>query len=57
MFQGWVQERPSQHTVQISFMAASKTAGLPPEFTPYDLRHCFASVALSRGVPITDVSR
>jgi integrase len=57
LFQGRVQELPSQHTVRISFMKAAEIAGLPPEFTPHDLRHCFASVALSRGVPITDVSR
>ena len=57
LFQGRVQELPSQHTVRTSFMAATREAGLPLEFTPHSLRHCFASVALSRGVPITDVSR
>jgi len=32
-------------------------AGLPPEFTPHSLRHCYASIALAKGIPITEVSR
>lgn len=32
-------------------------AGLPPQFVPHSLRHHFASAALARGIPITEVSR
>ena len=39
-----------------AFQEAAKSAGLPG-FRPHDLRHTFASVALSAGVPITDVAR
>jgi len=38
-------------------MNSAGKADLPPEFSPHDLRHVFASVALARGIPITDVSR
>jgi integrase len=57
LFRGRKQEIASQNTIREYFMRAAKSAGLPPEFTPHDLRHVFASVALSRSVPITDVSR
>ena len=57
LFRGRVQALPSQHTARESFTRSARKAGLPPEFTPHDLRHVFASVALSRDVPITDVSR
>jgi integrase len=40
-----------------SFVNSRDKAGLPSAFTPHDLRHVFASVALSNNVPITDVSR
>jgi integrase len=39
------------------FNRARDAAGLPGSFTPHVLRHIFASVALSGGVPITDVSK
>lgn len=35
----------------------AQLAGLPDTFTPHDLRHTYASIALANGVPITDVSR
>ena len=38
------------------FAAAAKAAGLEG-FRPHGLRHTFASVALSAGVPVTDVAR
>lgn len=38
------------------FTAARAAAGIPATFTSHSLRHVFASVALSQGVPITDVS-
>lgn len=38
------------------FRIAADNAGLK-SFRAHDLRHVFASVALSRGVPVTDVSR
>ncbi len=39
------------------FERASGKAGLPPEFIPHSLRHCFASISLAHGIPITEVSR
>jgi integrase len=57
LFRGRNQTLPSQNSIRGQFMSAAKDAGLPPEFRPHDLRHVFASVALSRGVPIIDVSR
>jgi integrase len=39
------------------FTAGREAAGIPDGFSPHSLRHVFASVALSSGVPITDVSR
>lgn len=39
-----------------AFRKLSTEAGLPAEFTAHTLRHIFASVSLSNGVPITDVS-
>jgi integrase len=39
-----------------AFERAAKAAGLEG-FNPHQLRHCFASVALASGIPITDVSR
>ena len=39
-----------------AFRRLSTETGLPSEFTPHMLRHIFASVSLSNGVPITDVS-
>jgi integrase len=40
-----------------SFTRARDAAGLPQTFTIHDLRHVFASIALSHGIPITDVSK
>jgi integrase len=40
-----------------SWHAGASAAGLPPTFTPHDLRHTWASIALASGIPITDVSR
>jgi integrase len=39
-----------------AFRKACEVAGIPDDFTPHDLRHVFASVSLSHGVPITDVA-
>ncbi|HWG64235.1 MAG TPA: tyrosine-type recombinase/integrase [Streptosporangiaceae bacterium] len=41
---------------RLAFTKARQAAGLPIDFTPHTLRHVFASVALSQGVPITDVA-
>jgi integrase len=38
------------------FMNAAEKAGIPKGFVPHSLRHAFASVMLSKGVPITDVA-
>ena len=40
-----------------TFCRQAVKAGLPASFTPHDLRHVFASVALANGIPVTDVSR
>jgi integrase len=42
---------------QEDFDRAAERAGLPPEFTPHSLRHCYASTSLAQGIPITEVSR
>jgi integrase len=39
------------------FDRSAARAGLPPEFTPPSLRHCYASIVLAKGIPITEVSR
>jgi integrase len=54
---GYLFEPCSRRTYRRRFALARNAAGLPPAFTPHDLRHIFASVALSNGVPITDVSK
>jgi integrase len=47
----------NRRTYQNHFDRAVEKAGLPPEFTPHSLRHCYASIALANGIPITEVSR
>jgi len=49
----------SYNAYQPVFQRAAKAAGLPPGFTPHQLRHHFASVLLAYPdpVPITDVSK
>jgi integrase len=48
---------PTQLAVYESrFRKARQAAGIEDGFTPHSLRHVFASVALSNGIPITDVS-
>lgn len=37
--------------------ATAKKAGLPADFTMHGLRHAYASMQLSQGIPITDLSR
>lgn len=44
-------------TVKVWFAAALAAAELSPDLTPHALRHTFASVALARGVPVTDVAQ
>jgi integrase len=39
------------------FTRAARKAGLPPGFTPHQLRHGFASTLLAGGITITDVAR
>jgi integrase len=46
-----------RRSYQDDFGRAALKAGLPPEFIPHSLRHCFASTALARGIPVTEVSR
>jgi integrase len=52
---GYLFDMPTR-TFSTHFRQAADQAGLPG-FRMHDLRHCFASVALSRGVPVTDVAR
>jgi site-specific recombinase XerD len=47
----------TRRTYQEDFERAAARAGLPPEFIPHSLRHCYASTALACGIPITEVSR
>jgi integrase len=46
-----------RRTYQDDFTRAARKAGLPKQFIPHSLRHYFASTALARGIPITDVSQ
>jgi integrase len=46
-----------RRTYQDDFARAARNAGLHPQFIPHSLRHYFASTALARGIPITDVSQ
>jgi integrase len=57
LFRGRKHEFVKYTTYYESFIKQRDKAELPPEFTPHDLRHVFASVALSNNIPITDVSR
>ena len=57
LFQGRRHKHVTRRTYQEDFERAAAKAGLPPEFIPHTLRHCYASTALARGIPITEVSR
>ena len=57
LFQGRRHKHVTRRTYQEDFGRAAAKAGLPPEFIPHTLRHCYASTALARGLPITEVSR
>jgi site-specific recombinase XerC len=57
LFQGRRHKYVTRRTYQEDFARAAAKAGLPPEFIPHSLRHCYASIALARGIPITEVSR
>jgi site-specific recombinase XerD len=57
LFQGRRHKHVTRRTYNEDFERAAEKAGLPPEFIPHALRHCFASTALAHGIPITEVSR
>lgn len=57
LFAGRRHRLVTRRTYQEDFDRAATRAGLPPSFTPHSLRHCFASMALAGGIPITDLSR
>ena len=57
LFQGRRHKHVTRRTYQEDFARAAAEAGLPQEFIPHALRHCYASVALAHGIPITEVSR
>ena len=57
LLQGRMHKLVIRRTYQEDFDRSAARAGLPPEFTPHSLRHCYASIALAKGIPITEVSR
>lgn len=57
LFQGRRHKHVTRRTYQEDFARAAGKAGLPPEFIPHSLRHCYASTTLAQGIPITEVSR
>lgn len=57
LFQGRKRKFVTRNTYREHFVDAIAAAGLPEEFVPHSLRHYFASIALAKGIPITDVSR
>jgi integrase len=57
LFAGRRQKLVVRRTYQDDFARAARKAALPPQFIPHSLRHHFASTALARGIPITDVSQ
>jgi integrase len=57
LFQGRKYKLVIRRSYQEDFRRAAERAGLPPEFIPHSLRHYFASAALAKGIPITEVSR
>jgi integrase len=57
LFRGRRHKHVTRRTYQEDFERAAGKAGLPPEFIPHTLRHCYASTALAHGIPITEVSR
>jgi integrase len=46
-----------QNYIQLDFKAVLKAAGLPPHFTPYCLRHTYATLQLVRGISIYYVQK
>lgn len=54
---GYVFPSIDRRTLSGRFNRVRDAAGIASSFTPHSLRHIFASNLLSRGVPITDVSR
>jgi integrase len=57
LFQGRRHKHVTRRTYQEDFERAAAKAGLPPEFIPHSLRHCYASASMACGIPITEVSR
>jgi integrase len=57
LYQGRKYTLVIRRSYQQDFARSAAKAGLPPQFVPHSLRHCFASAALARGIPITEVSR
>jgi integrase len=57
LFQGRRHKLVIRRSYQEDFERAAALAGLPTEFTPHSLRHCYASTALAESIPITEVSR
>ena len=57
LFRGRRHKHVTRRTYNEDFERAASKAGLPPEFIPHTLRHCFTSISLAHGIPITEVSR
>jgi integrase len=56
LFRGRKKKLVTRNSYRQHFVDAVTAAGLSSEFVPHSLRHYFASIALSSGIPITDVS-
>ncbi|WP_214103860.1 tyrosine-type recombinase/integrase [Acrocarpospora catenulata] len=56
LFQGRRHPYVNHEVFRVKFKAAAKAAGLPEDFTIHGLRHAYASMQLSQGIPITDLS-
>ncbi|GAA3171542.1 tyrosine-type recombinase/integrase [Nonomuraea roseoviolacea] len=56
LFQGRKNPYVNHEVFRVKFKAALKAAGMPEDFTIHGLRHAYASMQLSQGIPITDLS-
>ena len=57
LYQGRKYPLVIRRSYQQDFARSAAKTGLPPQFVPHSLRHYFASAALARSIPITEISR